>query len=189
MSKNGQEIEVELKFRMSEPDRLRAALMGIGASPVEVLSQVDTYYSHPVRDFAKTDEAIRVRKIGVEGRVTYKGPLRDAETKSRQEIEIAFQDGVEDGNRFGRMLELLGFSVVCDVCKTREPWNYRHEGREFEIVIDEVVGLGCFAEIETSADDASFEQAKQAVLALAKRLDLGPTERRSYLSMLLAGAK
>jgi hypothetical protein len=37
-----------------------------------------------------------------------------------------------------------------------------------------------------SADDASLEAARRVIIALADQLELGPSERRSYLEMLLA---
>ena len=38
-----------------------AKLIALGAESRLVVRQVDTYYAHPVRDFATTDEALRMR--------------------------------------------------------------------------------------------------------------------------------
>ena len=51
--------------------------------------------------------------------------------------------------------------------------------------LDEVDGLGTFVELELSADEASLDEARRTIVSLANELDLGPSERRSYLEMLL----
>jgi predicted adenylyl cyclase CyaB len=53
-------------------------------------------------------------------------------------------------------------------------------------VLDQVDGLGCFAEIERiAADEAQVELAKQAIEELESRLGLEKKESRSYLGMIL----
>ena len=42
----------------------------------------------PCRDFAQTDEALRIRTVGDTSFVTYKGPKLDATTKTRRELEL-----------------------------------------------------------------------------------------------------
>lgn len=180
-----QGIEVELKFRVDDLDRVRRAVSGLGGEAGPSIRQIDTYFAHPMRDFAETDEALRVRIVGETGCVTYKGPLLDAVTKSREETEIWFAGGAADAERFAGVLEKLGFARVRSVEKAREPWRLTWEGREVEIAIDEVDGLGSFAELEMAASRASFEAAKTCLLGLAERLSLRDGERRSYLALLL----
>ena len=54
-----------------------------------------------------------------------------------------------------------------------------------EGALDEVDGVGSFVELELQADDAGLDAAKQKISKLAAELHLGPSERRSYLEMLL----
>lgn len=180
------DVEVELKFRVDDPSRVREAVRGLGGRARETVRQVDTYFAHPVRDFAKTDEALRVRVVGETGCVTYKGPLLDAVTKSREETELWFSGGACDAERFAGVLERLGFTRVREVVKRREPWSLQWQGRDIEVALDEVEGLGTFVEIETGASRESFDAAKAALLALAEHLELRDSERRSYLALLLA---
>lgn len=182
---NDRGVEVELKFRVDDPQRVRDAVRALGGRAEPPICQVDTYYSHPTRDFAKTDEALRVRIVGETGCVTYKGPLLDAETKSREETELWFVGGTGDANRFGAVLERLAFRPVRAVKKRREPWSLEWQGRETEVVIDEVEDLGTFVELETASSPKDFSSAKAALLALAERLELHGSERRSYLALLL----
>lgn len=180
-----QGIEVELKFRVDDLDPVRRAVSGLGGEAGPSIRQVDTYFAHPVRDFATTDEALRVRVVGETGCVTYKGPLLDGVTKSREETEIWFSGGAADAGRFAGVLEKLGFARVRSVEKTREPWRMTWDGHEVEVALDEVTGLGSFAELETAASRESFDLAKGCLLGLAEKLGLRDGERRSYLALLL----
>ena len=179
-------IEVELKFRERDAERIRGTLRDLGGRPEGTVGQIDLYFAHPVRNFAITDEAFRIRTVGETGCVTYKGPLLDEQTKSREEIEIAFAGGAGDAARFRQVVERLGFTAVRSVQKERETWRLDWQQHAVEIAIDEVDGLGSFVELETAASPARFEQARSALLALAARLELQESERRSYLALLLA---
>ncbi|MGC1273158.1 MAG: class IV adenylate cyclase [Planctomycetaceae bacterium] len=182
----GMGVEVELKFRVADPQGVRDALQRLGGRSADSVEQVDTYFAHPARDFATTDEALRLRLVGDWGGVTYKGPLLDRETKSREETEIAFTGGAADAKRFAHVLERLGFRPVREVRKTRQAWSIAWDQCDVEIAFDDVTGLGTFVELETTSSRDGFEMAKQAVLALAEKLDLRDPERRSYLALLLS---
>jgi adenylate cyclase class 2 len=177
--------EVELKFPLPDPVSFRRRLAECGARTGPVIEQSDLYFDHPVRDFAQTDEAFRVRLSDGRAFVTYKGPLVDSQTKTRREIEVPFA-GDDAGAQFAEILKLLGFRPVREVKKRRQPHELSWQGREFEVAIDEVVDLGIFAEFETLADEAARPAATEAILALASQFQLPPPERKSYLSLLLA---
>ncbi|MEM9645544.1 MAG: hypothetical protein AAF989_11175, partial [Planctomycetota bacterium] len=54
------------------------------------------------------------------------------------------------------------------------------------VVLDDVADVGQFVEIEiVVADEDDVESARDAIRSLANRLDLGPAEPRSYLTMLI----
>ena len=185
-------IEVELKFRAptgaADADTLRQRLRELGGRPEATITQADTYFAHPTRNFAATDEALRVRIVGHRGCVTYKGPLLDTATKSREETELWFEGGADAARRFAALLTRLDFRPVRTVTKTRTAWNLNWQDHAVEFVFDTVDGLGDFVELETAADSDSFEAAKQSLLALAERLNLRQSERRSYLALLLGEA-
>ena len=176
--------EVELKFALADPDAMVAELSGRGARRGRTVEQRDVYFSHPQRDFGRTDEALRVRTIDGDGYVTYKGPVVDSQTKTRREIEIGLS-GQDAGARLGQMLELLGFRPVREVRKQRQPFHLEWQDCEFEIAIDQVAGLGTFVEVETLADEAARPAALEAILSLVAQLRLPPPERKSYLCLLL----
>ena len=176
--------EVEQKFPVASLDSLEQQLRAMGvefSSPVE---QIDQYYAHPSRDFAATDEALRIRHIGSSGRITYKGPKIDTTTKTRREIELPVGSGAQVGE-FHELLVALGFSPVAEVKKQRRTGNVDWQDQVFEVALDEVNGVGSFAELEIQAEQHELDAARGALLSLAEHLDLHETERRSYLEMLL----
>ncbi len=174
--------EVELKVR-ADHERARERLSELGVDPRGTVRQVDTYYDHPTRSFAETDEALRIRREtvadsdGEQTRVTYKGPLLEAESKTRAELET----GLEDGDTFADILEALGFDPAATVEKTRE----RFEHGEYTVTLDTISGLGEFLEVETEAE--VIEPARRGAADLLERLGFDPEEqiRRSYLGLLL----
>jgi len=178
--------EVEVKYPVHDLDSLRQSLDELGAVYTDSLEQEDLYFGHPLRDFASTDEAFRIRRTDDRNGMTYKGPLLDQETKSRQEIEVELGDGAEQSRKMQVILERLGFRVVHCVKKTREVYHLSGEDRNVEIVIDHVDGLGTYIELECVAGESEFDATRQSILDLARRLQLGPqVERRSYLRLLL----
>ncbi len=176
-------LEVELKFALADPSAFRQPLADLGATAQQAVTQSDAYYNHPARDFAQTDEALRVRTVDGESLVTYKGPKQGGLAKTRFELELPLAAGTADG--WGEVLVKLGFRPVATVTKRRTPFRLQRGGRTFELTIDEVEGLGTFAEVETLADDATRDAAEAAVVALAGELGLSAPEPRSYLGMLI----
>ena len=177
--------EVEQKHRVSDKAGLVARLHQRGASLERPIEQSDQYFAHPGRDFAKTDEALRIRVVGDESFVTYKGPKLDKTTKTRREIELPLDPADRDGSQFASLLAALGFTPVAMVRKRRSAFRIVADDREVDGALDEAGELGCFVELELQADDDTLSAAKQTIVKLAAELDLGPTERRSYLEMLL----
>src|SRR3954463_14585181 len=80
--------EVEQKFRLADVQAAEAKLAQLGAQFDDSIEQVDRYFNHPACDFSQTDEALRLRQVGAENFITYKGPRVDATTKTRQELEL-----------------------------------------------------------------------------------------------------
>jgi adenylate cyclase class 2 len=178
-------LEVELKFHLTDEAALRAALAPFNVVWHEAIEQVDCYFNHPARDFAQTDEALRLRQVGSENVITYKGPKLDGATKTRCEIELEIAAGDAGLAQFGELLVALGFRRVAEVRKVRTKATFTWQGWPVELALDDVANVGRFAELEIQADDASLPAARQAILELAARLKLTRSERRSYLEMLL----
>lgn len=178
-------IEVEQKFRVEKVDKVAQRLDQLGADRQPAIRQVDTYFAHPSRDFAQTDEALRLRQVGESNVITYKGPKLDLETKTRQEIELPLGDGTFSHNAWAELLAAVGFGQVLKVAKLRTPYHLLADGLAVEVVIDVVDGLGTFVEVEAAAEEATCNAARSVVASVAGQLGLTASERRSYLELLL----
>ncbi|WP_158853559.1 class IV adenylate cyclase [Halorhabdus sp. CUG00001] len=179
--------EVEMKVR-ADHETVRQALLDAGADPLGTIRQVDTYYDAPHRDFAATDEALRVRREHRHGettaKLTYKGPKIDSESKSRKEAETT----VGDGETANAIVRGLGFEPAATVEKER----HRYALSGYIVTLDDVSDLGEFVEIETEVDDESaVEGARESLQGKLADLGLDPAEsiRRSYLGLLLDNSK
>ena len=178
-------FEVELKFRVPEATSLLARLADFGVELGAPVEQVDRYFNHPCKDFAQTDEAVRIRRTGESTRITYKGPKLDAETKTRREIELPLPSEIDSLSEFSTLLESLGFRRVTEVAKLRRKGILEFQSQSIEIAWDDVREVGQFIELELAADSETLDAARQTILAAAASLDLHQQERRSYLEMLL----
>jgi adenylate cyclase, class 2 len=178
-------LEIEQKFRVDDPAGLRAKLAALGAVFRDQVVQRDAYFNHPSRDFAVSDEALRIRSVGDENVITYKGPKLGGGVKTRREIELPIGAGVSTAEQLGEILVLLGFRPSAVVEKHRTPGEMTVDGVHFELALDEVAGIGSFFEAELVVEDAERETAQGRIHALQTKLGLTTVEPRSYLRMVL----
>jgi adenylate cyclase class 2 len=179
-------VEVEQKFRDADFAALERRLRELGAMEGKARDEADHYFNAPDRDFARTDEALRIRRVESANFVTYKGPKRDLQTKTRTEIEVALAEGDETANDFSRLLVHLGYRPVAVVRKRRRIFRLERQGFALEVTLDEVADVGSFAELEIVASEEQLDAARAALLQTAKDLGLTASERRSYLELLLS---
>src|SRR5262245_19259423 len=131
-----------MKFPAADFAALELRLAGWGAAVPAALEEADHYFNAPDRDFARTDEALRVRRIGPVNFVTYKGPKRDQQTKTRTEIEVPLAEGDRTADEFMRLLQFLGYRAVAVVRKRRRIYRLRRDGYDLEVCLDDVDGVG-----------------------------------------------
>jgi len=179
-------IEIEVKFRVADRNDLIERVVAIGAERISEIVQTDTYYSHPARDFAVTDEALRLRTGGGQTDLTFKGPKRGGPTKTREEIEVVLAGTPGSEEQMTRLLSRLGFRPLITIAKSRVLFQVTMNGKRMQVAVDEVQSLGSFAEVETIAQtDAEVPDAQRVVLDLSRALRLTDVEPRSYLRMAL----
>jgi adenylate cyclase, class 2 len=177
-------FEVEMKFPVADLASLESKVRELGGEISEPTTEVDVYFAHPARDFRKTDEALRIRRKGTSNFMTYKGPKIDATTKTRHEIDLPLPDGEPTAAAWTAMLGELGFRPAGEVRKSRRKANVAWQGQNVEISLDHIGRLGSFAELEIIAPADGVNAARECILALAKRLSLADSERRSYLELV-----
>lgn len=183
-------IEVEQKYRVASHAPTVTALGAWDVKLSEPVEQIDTYYRHPQRDFAQTDEAFRLRTVGKQNFMTYKGPKLDAETKTRHEEEVRLADGPQARQTCEQILTHMDFKPVSTVTKHRIICHLERDGFDVEIALDQVEQVGPFVEIEIPVSVPQRIPAAQKVLAdLANELSLSEVVRQSYLELLLEERK
>ena len=179
-------LEIEMKFPVSDFAVIQEHLAHWKAALVPTIEEADHYFNAPDRDFAQTDEAFRLRRIGSDNRVTYKGPKQGGPTKTRTEIEIALASGTQTADDFCQMVQHLGYRPTAVVTKRRTCYDFKREGFVLQACCDEVETLGRFVEIEIVTEPAERQRAQALLLKVVGELGLPASEPRSYLEMVLA---
>jgi pantoate--beta-alanine ligase len=180
-------LEIEQKFARVDLAALEARLRAWGAAFLGEHEEADHYHNAPDRDFARTDEAFRLRRIGADNFLTYKGPKRDARVKVRTELEVPLPPGDESAEQFLQLLRHLGYQPTAVVRKRRRSYRLERGGLRVVVCLDDVEELGRFAEVEVLAPDEQADHAQAVLSDLAAELGLTEVERRSYLGLYLAG--
>lgn len=175
-------IEVEVKAKIDNFKDIEKKLDEIGAHKSKKEFQEDIYFNSPVVDFAKTDEALRIRTTKQNDDtnifITYKGPKIDEKSKTRKEIEM----GIDDSEKCSDIFEAIGFEKVRTVRKNRQYYTYKN----FEISLDDIEGLDPYMEIEVALEDgADYSEAQDSIFKLFEKLGITDGfERTSYLELL-----
>ena len=191
-------IEVEIKVRISNHDLIRKKFEeNNGIYKISLLHE-DTYFNMPkgLRDFKKTDEALRLRKSVefnkndetkkqvINHFITYKGKKMDLSTKTRKELDIK----IEDIENMKLLLEELGFQEIFTVKKERELYEFEFKNYYIEALIDYLPILDQhFLEVEFLLD--SPKNLKDSTVVLFDFLSLFGIKkeesiRKSYLELI-----
>lgn len=182
-------LEVEMKFPARDFSAVLSYLKGRAALEPVQRAESDHYFNAPDRDFAQTDEALRLRRVGAHNCVTYKGPKRDALTKTRTEIEVSLAQGDKAAEDFMSILRQLGYRPVAVVHKLRRIYTLEQANMHIEVCLDEVDQLGCFVELEIQATEEELDAARAQLMTTAQAMQLETSERRSYLELLLTATR
>ncbi len=180
---NQKMIEVEIKSPINDPEEIAEKLIKkLNAKFIKNVFQKDIYLQHPSRNFAETDEAVRIRSSEEGTQLTYKGPKIDPLSKTREELCV----NVDNYEIILKIFERLGFTPVAEVIKHRKIFQI-----EENIVasVDQVQGLGNFLELETeTSDSAQVEAKRKALFSIMDKLGLprDNLERKSYLELIMA---
>ncbi len=151
------QIENEVKFRTSRPGKLmKKKIIDFGFKFKKEISQDDYYFSPPHKKFAGTKKYyLRLRKKSDGTAVfAYHVVINNLQTK---ELELACDNFII----LKTILTKLDFKLDCVVKKHRQ--IFVDEKNNFELVLDKVVGLGYFIEIEyvgkmTKATSQKFQE-------------------------------
>jgi len=196
-------IEVEIKIKISDPNLIRKKFDDSNGVYKLSLHHEDTYFNMPkgLRDFKKTDEALRLRKSIEFNRdnhlipqkiyyfITYKGKKIDITTKTREEIEVK----LNETDNMANLLKLLGFQEVFTVVKERELYDFKFQDTKIEALIDYLPILDQhFIEVEILAETFDkVEEAKDILFRFLENFGFKKEEsiRTSYLELVMTKLK
>ena len=173
-------IEVETKLKINNIEQMEERLKGLKCMYKGEKTELDLYFDHHDTQIFRNGGALRVRDADGKYRLTYKGPKKDDETTSREEIEI----GIESAREMQKILAELGFYVLCEVKKQRKTYLLR----DLVITLDEVEDLGEFIEVEGKAsNEEAYMKKKKEIFMLLNELELSSEKisQKSYLEMTL----
>ncbi len=185
-------FEVEIKVKLKQDLKTtKARLEALGARAQANIEHVDDYYLLPegLRDFAKTDEALRVRATKKDGKLegadlTYKGKKVGKITKTREEIVV----DVSSAEKMGDILQRIGLRKVFTLNKLRALFECKFENQQIILTLDQIEHLDeHYMEAELHADTQEGIKEKEEILI--RFLDqLGYTKtdslRVSYLELV-----
>ncbi len=175
-------IEVEIKAKIDDYRTALEKITSIGATYSHTEKQYDIYYNAPDKDYAKTDEALRIREIpddeDFKRILTYKGPKIDKESKTRKEIEV----GIDNTDNMNEILNSLGFKASAVVNKIRRIFNYE----EYTITLDKLDKIGYYMEIEyVCSQNDDISKIRDNIKEIFSKLGITTGfERTSYLELL-----
>jgi len=181
-------LEIEQKFAGADFTAIEARLRQWGAEKGAEHDEADHYFNAPDRDFARTDEAFRLRRVGPANCLTYKGPKEAAAVKKRVELEVPLEEGTATAEKMIALLVYLGYRPVTVVRKHRRHYHLQRDGLELTVCLDQVEGLSeHYAEVEVVTPPERQQEAEALIVKTAGELGLSKVERRSYLGMVLEG--
>jgi len=191
-------IEVEIKAKVLNPEELVKKFKNQEGEYKISFIHEDTYFSMPegLRDFKKTDEALRIRKSieynknidsskqNINYFITYKGKKIDKTTKTRNELETK----LENGDLVKEIFNALGFREIFTVKKERDLYEFNFKGYIIEALIDFIPILKeHFIEVEIMSElNDRLEELKNILFEFLNLFDIKEEQsiRKSYLELI-----
>jgi predicted adenylyl cyclase CyaB len=138
--------ELEMRFKVLDVEKIRKKLLSLDGIQLkqEVEKQQDHYLKHSTDLERKL--IFRVRMQGEQALISLKKRSHLKEDICWQDVDLPVTS--ENANRFESILLSSGYEKVVNVEKNRT--SYRYEN--YEINLDEVVGLGNYLEVECIVD-------------------------------------
>jgi adenylate cyclase class 2 len=164
------EVEAKIPLTAEQAGLLRKRL----GEPQARHTQRDLYLAT-----AGLPVALRIRQDDEQAWVTLKTGFQQVQgIKVREELEPGIRP--EEVPAWLRMFEALGFPRGLEVAKRR----HEYDMGGFHVLIDEVEGLGTFAEVEALAEDGHSAVAKLEAAIKELGLDGLPRVSESYRELL-----
>jgi adenylate cyclase class 2 len=140
-------IETEVKIAVKQPDAMRDLLRARGFhESVSRRLEVNTLYDTPEARLRQNSMLLRVREVGGDCIITWKGPGSPGAHKSRPEIETS----AGSAEKLGRILVEIGFQPTFRYEKFRTEYKISADAPGV-VTLDETP-IGNFLELEGPGD-------------------------------------
>ena len=167
-------IEVEIKVKVNNLEEIKEKISKIGPL-IKAIKQIAEYYVPAHRDFFANKpqpiEHLRIRTNADKSVFEYTRTINLQENLDYDYAE-EYETEISDTEEFRKILGFLDFKKVVTVEKRREYWMCGG----IEIALDEVRGLGTFAEAEAKGDFKDGKEAKKACIDFLENLGVKNVE-------------
>lgn len=176
-------LEIEVKAKVADAAKLRAALAASGCSLSTARLQDDTVYvrtAGSLETFLANDVFVRIRREADRTLLTAKKPIaKSPDILVKHEREVV----VSSAEETAAMLELMGFVPAVRVVKRR---STGHLGA-CEVCLDEIEGLGTFIELERMGEEGEAAAIQASLLQELEALGVHASEQvtRGYDILML----
>ena len=184
-------IEIELKARVDDPEKVRNLLASLGNYRCGYLKK-DSYWTFPEKDAAR----IRIRnelKTFPTGKHEQIIMVNCKRRELCDEIEVNNEQefSISDAESFEEILVQMG--MVPDIKKEKQGWvwEFKNENENAPLFaeLSEVKGLGWFLELEIinkTREDSIIEENRSRLLELLEKLgiDRAKLETRPYSELI-----
>lgn len=160
---NNSRYEIEKKFFCDNSDDLIYKILEKHMNLVDISYEIDQYFTDIDSEYIKTRTCLRIRRKNSEKmEITYKGSSNEfnnlyAKKESNIDLNIKNYEGIVE------LFANLGFYSYVTVNKARKTYSIKKDDIIYNVMIDEIKGLGSFAEFEilSESEDANLDILKE----------------------------
>lgn len=172
-------IEIEIKFPLSNPEEVIVFLDTHGKVVSRDIFQRDTYFIPAHRNFLKVNypfEWLRLRETEKGTSINYKHFY--PENAKKTDYCDEFETKIDSADVMRNIFRSLNIQEVVVVEKRRTTWVFE----DVEIVIDDVKDLGSYIELEAMGDFSNPQDGKKYLYLVLGKLEaaVGEEDLRGY---------
>lgn len=145
---NNSRYEIEKKFFCDSSDDLIYKVLENHMKLVDISYEIDQYFTDIESEYIKSRTCLRIRRTNSEKmEITYKGSSKEftnlyAKCETNIDLDIKNYEGIVE------LLANLGFYSYVIFNKTRKTYSITKDDLIYNVMIDDIKGLGSFAEFE-----------------------------------------
>lgn len=156
--------EVEVKAVVKDKDAVVKALVALGCTLTEPVTEEDVLYAEQVDSidaYNRNANFLRIRERG-DGKILFTLKHHKDRHEGRSDsMPLEHETTIGSKEEMEKILLLQGYSEAVRVSKSRQKGSYK----KWEICLDEVAGLGSFIELEELTDGTETQRVVDEMIA------------------------